>query len=210
MTSRKFQLEALEPRQMLAGDVIGNAWHNQDQPADVNGDGEISPLDALLVANALGTMETFPAVNATQLSLDVDNNQLLTPLDALLVINQLSRDSLEGESGSPVASQFFTDVNGDRKTSAIDALQVINYLTRASNSQLLAELEPTGTDLGSSSSDEVFAVLDGDDPDTIASYASDVPSRSSSADLGGNSGTTDDDEDDVLVLLADDVSGVWS
>lgn len=74
-------------------------WQNADRPSDVNRDGHVSPLDALLVINEL-TFPQFVAAPGDELPLyrtlnagspmpDVDGNQLVTPLDALLVINEL-------------------------------------------------------------------------------------------------------------------------
>jgi hypothetical protein len=65
--------------------------HNAHKHEDVNRDGVVSPLDALLILNLLGTT----GGNATQvvnspLAWDVSNDQYLTPLDALLVINYLN------------------------------------------------------------------------------------------------------------------------
>lgn len=50
---------------------------------DVNGDGVISPLDALLVINALSPNTPY------ELRLDINQDGFISPLDALLVINQL-------------------------------------------------------------------------------------------------------------------------
>jgi hypothetical protein len=72
-------------------------------PEDVNGDGLLTPLDALLVINQLnatgGGPLAVPREPATFYSApDVDNNGQLTPLDALLVINKL-------EAGAEVATR---------------------------------------------------------------------------------------------------------
>jgi hypothetical protein len=68
-------------------------WHNLTNPLDVNGDGVVSPLDSLIVINALnsqgpGSLGTAP--NAAHSFLDVEGNNRLTSLDALVVINQLN------------------------------------------------------------------------------------------------------------------------
>ena len=77
----------------------GGVWHNTADPTDVDGNGQLSPLDALLVINELtfrvnsdattGELNdtTFRPDDAGQL--DVDNNGFVSPIDALLVINEL-------------------------------------------------------------------------------------------------------------------------
>jgi hypothetical protein len=52
----------------------------------VNNDGYVSPLDALLVINALNQ----PPADLTSSVLDVNGDRHLSPLDALLVINKLN------------------------------------------------------------------------------------------------------------------------
>lgn len=78
-------------------------WNNPRNRLDVNDDGFITPLDALLVINALNSRFQLPATLPEPFDpvryLDVDPNGMVTPLDALLVINHLNRRSAgEGES----------------------------------------------------------------------------------------------------------------
>jgi hypothetical protein len=79
-------------------------WHNPDAPFDVNGDGVVSPVDVLLVINALNSGNSGPvsAIDETDFVgyLDVNNDGYLTPMDALLVINYLNGHSpaAEGEA----------------------------------------------------------------------------------------------------------------
>lgn len=88
---------------------IDAAWTNPNDPADVNGDGRTTPLDALRVINALQRLgsarvelpETRPD---NEDYLDVSRDGFITPLDILRVINRLARQSSgvggEGESAS--------------------------------------------------------------------------------------------------------------
>ena len=100
-------------------------WHNAGSPLDVNEDGLVTPLDALLVINLLnrsGPASVEPlSVNrsgpgsveplfAPTYYPDVNGDRRVTPLDALLVINALnarrtgpSRSEGEGEGESPDA-----------------------------------------------------------------------------------------------------------
>jgi hypothetical protein len=81
------------------------AQSNSDLPPDVNGDGYISPVDALLVIAALNHGQSGQLSGAAQDSpyLDVNNDGFVSPVDALIVIARLNRgegeDGAEGEAG---------------------------------------------------------------------------------------------------------------
>jgi thioredoxin-dependent peroxiredoxin len=85
---RKLFAERLEARQCCAGD-----WQNQANRLDVNGNGSIEPLDALLVINDLiraGSRElSAKPSDYTGPLRDVNGDGFLRPIDALLVINSL-------------------------------------------------------------------------------------------------------------------------
>ena len=76
--------------------------HNSHNPLDTDDDGEVSPLDALLVINVLNEMAAKTSRTA--------------PLRAVDPLIHQSR------------SAYYTDVNGDGSVAPIDALWVINYL----------------------------------------------------------------------------------
>ena len=71
--------------------------------SDINGDGEISPIDALLVVNQLNQQAmkrsslsaAVPQVDeeteASDMYFDINSDGMLSPLDALLVINRLNK-----------------------------------------------------------------------------------------------------------------------
>ena len=73
--------------------------HNPRTGVDVNGDGQVTPLDALLVINDLnfkGSRSVLAeAISAPYVDTSGDNQ--VSPLDALLVINQLNRSRVTGE-----------------------------------------------------------------------------------------------------------------
>ncbi len=77
-------------------------WHNVANRFDVNQNGLVTPLDALLVINSLRRLRTnlLPVVRTGSYLIDVDNNNFVTPLDALLIINFISRRTRGGE-GEP-------------------------------------------------------------------------------------------------------------
>ena len=72
--------------------------HNHESPLDVNGDGIVSPLDALMVINYLddrtqdstGDSTTDAAINRY---VDTNNDGNASAIDALLVINEIARRS---------------------------------------------------------------------------------------------------------------------
>ena len=69
------------------------SWHNSSNPLDVNGDGIVTPLDALIVINQLdaggsGALGTPPLTAHNYL--DVAGTGILTPIDALDIINKLN------------------------------------------------------------------------------------------------------------------------
>ncbi|MCC9602158.1 spondin domain-containing protein [Stieleria sp. JC731] len=91
---------------LAACSVRSVSLQNATLTADVNRDGAVSPLDALLVINFLarfGTTETIAdEAQATGLALDVEGDELVSIIDALVVINEIGRrlavSDGEGES----------------------------------------------------------------------------------------------------------------
>jgi hypothetical protein len=75
--------------------------HNELRPSDVNNDGHVSPLDALIVIN---TLDEGPPVDGG-MYIDTNRDGQLSPLDALLVINEL--DNAPVAALSEVASIEF-------------------------------------------------------------------------------------------------------
>ena len=68
------------------------SWQNQSLNVDVNGDGFVSPLDALLVINYLNSSGAGMVPNASPSNgmLDVTGDKYITAVDALAVINHLN------------------------------------------------------------------------------------------------------------------------
>ncbi|MEE2936404.1 MAG: dockerin type I domain-containing protein, partial [Planctomycetota bacterium] len=107
---RILRSERLESRQLMAGDL---SLHNEALPSDVNGDGSISPVDALVVVNYLTRAhsaegEFVGSIASSTKQVDVDNNGSVTAKDALMVINDLRA---EGEidpasTGRPAELDF--------------------------------------------------------------------------------------------------------
>lgn len=88
----------------LDGGPAINVWHNVQRPSDVNDDGYVSPLDALILLNelngagprvlgsdeAVGVARVPAGKSSSPRYLDVNSDGMLTPLDALIVLNQLN------------------------------------------------------------------------------------------------------------------------
>ena len=89
---------------------------NQANPADVNADGLVSPIDALLIMNRLGatTLAEGEQVGGSTLFLDTNGSGSLTALDALFVINRLTssnRQALTAEGEFVSATLATADSN---------------------------------------------------------------------------------------------------
>ncbi len=85
---RQLRCETLETRQLMANDLTMGI-HNSLTAEDVNGDGIVSPSDALNVISAMHRMRTGQAIDSS-LRCDVNHDGSITPLDALMVINRLN------------------------------------------------------------------------------------------------------------------------
>ncbi|MEM6779013.1 MAG: Ig-like domain-containing protein [Planctomycetota bacterium] len=106
---------------------------NEANVYDVNNDGDVSALDALLVINAinrgigdldLSSSTRVQATFGTDSFYDVDGNATVSAIDALRVINELNRAQLTTPSTEPVAwadavDSVFEDDDDDRIDEAI-------------------------------------------------------------------------------------------
>ena len=86
---------------VLKTSFLNLSSHNFALAADVNADGIVSPLDALLVINYLNSAARSISDGALrEFYYDVSNDGLVSPLDSLLVINSLNQ-----KSSARIASQ---------------------------------------------------------------------------------------------------------
>lgn len=83
---RRLRSEMLESRQLLAAD-LGFMQHNAFDAEDVNDDGVVSSLDALMVINAMNE----GSANDRGMFTDVNNDGRRSAVDALLVVNRINR-----------------------------------------------------------------------------------------------------------------------
>ena len=109
--------------------AAANPWRNTRQQLDVNDDGVISPLDALLIINEIVARgsRVLPTNLASSTGMygfvDTSGSNSVEPRDALLVINELNRirsGNGEGESSSAndaAVLQMFPDEQLERRKS---------------------------------------------------------------------------------------------
>ncbi|QDT13375.1 M57 family metalloprotease [Planctomycetes bacterium K23_9] len=156
----------------------GEFIQNPTLAADVNNDGDISPLDALLVLNRLSSeAQNVQGESASNNGhyLDVSGNGDLSPLDALMVLNALADARANAQSGQG---------------------ELVSDILDSSTTQL-------GTDSSSVASDSVFAELK-EGPVVDASVGDTAVGSLASISIAD--GETDADEDNELLnLLADDL-----
>ncbi len=111
---RLLRLESLEQRHLMAGDIM--PFHNSLVATDVNGDFNISPLDALVIINRINSQGSGSLAGQvpgdTRSFVDVDNDNSLSPLDALVVINAINNGEGEPDPLVRVRYKFFS-VNAD-------------------------------------------------------------------------------------------------
>ncbi len=115
---RALLTERLESRHMMAGDFMSPYW-NALTRSDVNQDGMVAPLDALVVINELNTNGSYNLLerqaasgaegegSQPQFMYDVNNDGNITPIDALIVINDLNA---EGEGANDVVRYYIYPV----------------------------------------------------------------------------------------------------
>jgi hypothetical protein len=85
---------------------IPEPWHNKARPLDVDNDGVLSPVDAVLIINQInargaGALPTPAPGNPPTEFVDVDGDNFLTPVDVQLVINAINAGVSVGGEGEP-------------------------------------------------------------------------------------------------------------
>ena len=106
-----YRLEVIQSGLQQNAFVIPASWTNPTDNLDVNNDGFLSPIDALLVINQLNRSGTTQPARPSLLGdlpapfRDSNGDSFVSPLDALLVINRLNRRG-DGEGEVSVAEQL--------------------------------------------------------------------------------------------------------
>jgi hypothetical protein len=111
MRPRSLRFESLSQRIVFCSATSCETWTNSPVAEDINNDGNVTALDALVAINQI----------AAERYID-ENNVLVDPT------------SIEHP-------EHFYDVNGDGKATTFDALLVLNYIARESsgNGEILRE-----------------------------------------------------------------------
>jgi hypothetical protein len=124
----------------ITGDSGVLVFTNPTDPLDVDNDGQISPLDALLIINDLNSngSRSLTGVDQALYYVDVTGDRFLSPLDALQVINFLNEPPL----ASPLPASGDLPVAAARPDSAAAAVAAA-----------IASLPDAGTHDGWNSSD---------------------------------------------------------
>jgi hypothetical protein len=102
-----------------------NAGGGNNSNYDVNGDGFVTSMDALWVANSLNKSAWQNEAN----SLDVNDDGFVTSMDALQIANFINANG-EGPAlgrANKVRAPFY-DVDGDKEITEFDFDAVVNYL----------------------------------------------------------------------------------
>lgn len=108
----RLRFQQLERRNLLAGDIC----HNFVEAGDVNLDGAVSALDAVVLINQLSIVVDSPAeslpvdAGETQWLLDVDANGELSVNDALQVVNQLGQQGFGTQVGEEDLAKLATAI----------------------------------------------------------------------------------------------------
>jgi len=107
-------------------------FHNENLPEDVDGTGDVTSHDALLIINYLNLHGPGPVGDGDPFGYDVNGDGLVTALDVLLVLNTLNRQDMnargqaEGETApspqapSPQAPQQLAPNRYARRSDATD------------------------------------------------------------------------------------------
>ena len=113
------------PFTIAVTDVNESPYQNPNNKYDVTGEGNVTPLDALLIINQLSRGGATPIQNLGSIAppyLDVNGDFWVTPLDALLVINELNRmrSGAGGEGEAILARDSFFDSLGASETQDVE------------------------------------------------------------------------------------------
>jgi serine protease len=93
-------------------------FHNSNLAADVNNDGVVSPIDALLIINVINSIGSTPLVSLSVGSTpswypDVSPDNYVAPIDALMVINYINAHPASSSSSAMSAQAHTTSADND-------------------------------------------------------------------------------------------------
>jgi uncharacterized protein GlcG (DUF336 family) len=167
---RVLSLESLERREVFAGSSL----HNSVFPEDVNGDSNLSPLDALVAINTLNgpSLKSLQVGEAEATNFpDVDNDGDVTPLDVLSVINTLNERNLipEASGEPPMPPAMPPMMSGEATLKASDVEIFLQRAAMATTSQdaIIAVVDRAGRILGVRAEQEVLNTYQGRNDDFV-------------------------------------------
>jgi hypothetical protein len=127
-------------------------WHNAALPWDVDGSGDVTPLDALLLINFLNSLSIRPSQPLDPPRYyDVNADGQCSPLDVLLVINYLNGNppldsEAEGEAFQFDQETFFLDaISAVEQSNAAVSVAAGRTISGEHSSQARAQLARTDT-----------------------------------------------------------------
>jgi Ca2+-binding RTX toxin-like protein len=93
---------------------VSGPFQNPANPPDVNADGQVTPLDALLVITnlnrAIAGMGETPQPSSAPFYGDVDGDGRITPADVLQIINECNGANVQGAAGQGEAAEPLTQL----------------------------------------------------------------------------------------------------
>lgn len=118
--------------------VQNSRWRNSQNSLDVNGDGFVSPIDALIIINYLNSDAERFLPNSGVIPppfLDPNDDEMVTPTDVLQVINFLNANSQGGGSAGAEGEQSESGLTDDKLSS-------LAYVTTVTPEQMVATVGP--------------------------------------------------------------------
>ena len=139
--------------------VVASRLQNPDEFSDVNDDGFVTALDALLVINVLARSDGAASIPVLDTDrgpnyFDVSGNKLISASDALRVINDLSRQDNDGASAEQVTLPLATRTSDDDTRVSVDAVAPIDLVGPAKIADLAGPVSVDVVDLIASDRDD--------------------------------------------------------
>jgi hypothetical protein len=176
-------------------DVVASLYQNPRNRFDVNNDGFVSPIDALIVINYLNTRPVPPLSTTLPPNyLDVDGSGFVSAVDILQVINFLNERvvgrAAEGEAGNASQSQSLATpsinlpLSGTIDVEVLDQKSVQAYVQGQLASSLTSKTQAT-----LSAGLNILGDIGFDDDSVVASVANDLSADGSRGINDGNVGS---------------------
>lgn len=144
--------------------VVESRLHNPDEDADVNDDGNVTAIDALLVINRLSRADSdsIPVLSTDvgPFYYDTSGDQIISVRDASIVITELARRNAASIEGEQVAPSDSLGLLGTTRVSTLDSFD--DPAPVADTSEELAPMDKVTGDKvtgNASSTDDADAVI---------------------------------------------------